>query len=139
MAKKLNAPTMAMARAITAKRLVLLSGSSMPSTAARLEKTVWRVTARRWRRSQRHKRLALLGAFTVHNNLTTAEWLVLLGCSCSVGAARHPSVVFASLGSSMNASLSTAQVAPLPTKNFNNDDRKCHEREMPGNLRRTGL
>uniref|UniRef100_A0A0E0PJ14 Uncharacterized protein n=1 Tax=Oryza rufipogon TaxID=4529 RepID=A0A0E0PJ14_ORYRU len=64
-----------------------------------------------------------------------AEWLVLLLLSGSSTL----SFVFASLGSSMNASLSTAQVVPLPTKNFNNDDRKCHEREMPGILRRTGL
>uniref|UniRef100_A0A0E0PJ11 Uncharacterized protein n=1 Tax=Oryza rufipogon TaxID=4529 RepID=A0A0E0PJ11_ORYRU len=117
--KKMNAPTMAIAGSITvhdlatAKWLVLLSGSSTPST----------------------------GAFVVHNNLTTAKWLVLLLLSGSSTPSSHSvhSVVFASLGSSMNASLSTAQVVPLPTKNFSNDDRESHEREMLGIHRRTGL
>lgn len=111
------------------------------STAASLEKTIQRVPARRWRRSWSHKQLVVLGAFVVHNNLTTAKWLVLLLLSGSSTPSSHSvhSVVFASLGSSMNASLSTAQVVPLPTKNFSNDDWESHEREMLGIHRRTGL
>uniref|UniRef100_A0A0E0DND8 Uncharacterized protein n=1 Tax=Oryza meridionalis TaxID=40149 RepID=A0A0E0DND8_9ORYZ len=91
------------------------------------------------------KRLVLLSRSStlsiVHNNLTTAKWLLLLllrGSSMPSSRSVH-SVVFPSLGSSLNASLSTAQTVPLPTKIFSNDDRKSHEREMSGIHRRTGL
>ncbi|BAS92837.1 Os05g0216466 [Oryza sativa Japonica Group] len=131
--KKMNAPTMAIAGSITvhdlatAKWLVLLSGSSTPSTGS-----VHSVVSASLYKAR---------AFVVHNNLTTAKWLVLLLLSGSSTPSSHSvhSVVFASLGSSMNASLSTAQVVPLPTKNFSNDDRESHEREMLGIHRRTGL
>uniref|UniRef100_A0A0E0DND7 Uncharacterized protein n=1 Tax=Oryza meridionalis TaxID=40149 RepID=A0A0E0DND7_9ORYZ len=127
--KKMKALTMGVAGSITvhdlatAKRLVLLSRSSTPST------------------SSVHSIVSASLYKAMHNNLTTAKWLVLLLLSGSSTPSSHSvhSVVFASLGSSMNASLSTAQVVPFPTKNFSNDDQESHERDIPGIHRRTGL
>ncbi|EAY96985.1 hypothetical protein OsI_18908 [Oryza sativa Indica Group] len=146
--KKMNAPTMAIAGSITvhdlatAKRLVLLSGSSTPSTGS--VHSV--VSASLYKASMSISTGANQVSFGLE--LMTMPFLSTprklknngpkSGSSTPSSHSVH-SVVFASLGSSMNTSLSTAQVVPLPTKNFSNDDWESHEREMLGIHRRTGL
>nr|AAT47020.1 hypothetical protein [Oryza sativa Japonica Group] len=154
--KKMNAPTMAIAGSITvhdlatAKWLVLLSGSSTPSTGS--VHSV--VSASLYKASMSISTGANQVSFGLE--LMTMPFLSTPRKLKNNGPKSNLSYTFffaktplykesMSIPPYANQTffglewITMSLVVPLPTKNFSNDDWESHEREMLGIHRRTGL